>query len=235
MQPDSTLIPVIAGHIHTLAPWLADGIVNWVATYAAGVPIVVVLFGYEWTRTLLQKYIPTLAKLIAAKHLERWSFIINPILGALVGQFGFGHAGLGIVAGGVYATTTNLIQKAGKVDIKTVTKMGTAAAGMALAAALAFSTASADTVGVKQVQLLAPTPKVSLVDASRFHWGLAMTARYEQDGGTLSFRGLSPAWGVKPSMVYMWSNHLNLNGNVWRQVTEKSNRWVGEAGVGLAF
>ena len=102
-QPDSAIVNVIFNYIEGLAPWLTDSMSQWIATWAAAIPIVASVFGKDVVVLWLSKLSPWLRVHVFSKG-ENWSWVINPLLAGLVAYIMTKDSGLGLAAGGVWST-----------------------------------------------------------------------------------------------------------------------------------
>jgi hypothetical protein len=98
---DSHTVNMVEQFMLSAFPWLDLQVINWVSHWLGAVPIVVLIFGWEIAGKYLNQLSPMLKTAIGDK-LAKYSWIVNPFLGALIGG-GMGDSSLGLIAGSVWS------------------------------------------------------------------------------------------------------------------------------------
>lgn len=230
------VIGTLSGFLHSSLPWLSTGVVDWLAHAVASIPIIAVIFGWEVVGKWLNSKSPMLYQYVG-KRLEQFAWALNPLLGALIGQTGLGDSSMGLIAGGVWSMIQAGLRKTAGLNASLATttadglKKAGYAAALVLAVLLAVPSAGAGPLTASPVVKAVAPSKISLLDTSRWHYSLGLSERW--NANTFSWRGLEPKAGAKVGLTWMWSNHIAVQGNVWRQLSDKSKATQAELGISL--
>lgn len=195
-----------------LFPWLSLQVNSWLSTFIGMLPVVALIFGWDFVRnkvheagTLLQPFVAGLAK---------FSFIINPILAALITVAQGGTAGEGFAAGGVWGFITAIMKAGGSEwlrSVTTATKSGQRKVGMG-AVILGF--------GLIGAALTASDSRAEeglpLMSWQRTHFSVGVGSRWQEelfpasDGTPRAFVSVRPGYGLSDTIL--------LQGEVSREV-----------------
>jgi hypothetical protein len=109
-------------------PWMDGAVVAYLSKLLAGFPIVTLIFSWEFIAKKSREASPWLNEHIG-KRFEKWGFIINPILGALIG-WKMGDATLGLAGGALWSMIRSAFVSLskGQVDPASAVKVKVAAA-----------------------------------------------------------------------------------------------------------
>jgi len=114
MEADSLRIVEQLGQ---LVPWLNADVKGYLAHVLLGIPIVVAILGLEFTSSLISRLSPAIAAVTA--RVGAWSFILNPLIAALLGYL-LGNSTLGLVAGGVWSSGNAAVKRFTGKSVQTV-------------------------------------------------------------------------------------------------------------------
>ena len=162
---DPHTVSVVAAFIISVAPWLDAQVVNWVSHWLGAVPIVVLIFGWEVVGKYLNQLSPMLKASIGDK-LSKYSWIVNPFLGALIGG-GMGDSSLGLIAGSVWNMVNN--SPIGKTSVVGLHKAKNVVV-LLLPLLLLTSVARAEDFKPNVTQFNAPAINTIPVESTRIPW-----------------------------------------------------------------
>lgn len=206
----------IVGLLQAAAPWLSGDVVTALATLLASFPIVSMMFTWEWLAAKLRDASPWLNEHLGKKF-EKWAFIINPVLGVLIG-INMGNPLLGLAGGTLWGMIRSGVKSAtdGKVDLAHVARSKVSAALLACSLLL---------LGAGQAAA-ADAPKQSLFSKFTLSVGGGLERDLVSGAPVLGFAAVQPGFTL--------TNSLALRVRLSRPF-EKDPAWRGEAAVWFVF
>jgi len=233
MQVDSLTtaqaVQVVSGFLSGVIPWLDPAVINWISHAAAAVPIVAFIVTWELVGGWLRNLSPALNEYVG-KRLEKYSWLINPLLAAIAGQVSSGDSSMGLVAGAVWSMLRKI-----PVTRTTVAGLGKskALALVVLAAGMviAMPARAAESVTLQLDPGLTATAPVgrSITAWDRIAFGFGGGYRYKAnplDGRWAGFVGAQVG-------VQVW-DHFGIRSGIRRDIGG-SKDWDAEVGAWLMF
>ena len=205
----------ISGLLAVSFPWLDANVVLYVSKLLASIPLVSMIFTWEFIGKKAREASPWLNEHIG-KRLEKWAFLINPLLGFLIGSK-MGDPLLGLAGGALWSMIRSGLSgfTGGKLDPANALKVKAAAALLACSLLLGAGSASA-----------ADQPGVPLLSRFTFSAGAGVQRDLVGEAPVVGFAAVQPGFTV--------NNHVALRLRLSRPF-EATPKWRGELAAWFVF
>lgn len=211
---DPVTVQFLKDFLISVLPWLDIKVIDYLSNYLGAIPVVIMVLGYDVVRNTISRNTTLLKGLLS--NLEKYSWIINPILAAIVSGTFFGNSTLGLIAGGVWTMIKKPLAKTTVVGL-------TKAKHVALIAISLLLLSSAPSFAQQ-------TPKVSLLNPVRFSYGIGITSKWEDlaVGTNQYYCGVA-------QLGYNAFDHIGIRTRVEKDLKFSRKRTNYEVGLWLTF